>query len=66
MPKHYIPEPIKQAVEERTEGRCEYCKSFRKYSPQPFIIEHIHPRVNGGSDGLDNITNASKLARQTP
>ena len=55
MPKKYISESVKQAVDERAGGRCEYCMSLRKYSPQPFIIEHIIPRIKGGSDALNNL-----------
>lgn len=55
MPRKYIPEAVKQAVEERAGGRCEYCQALRKYSPQPFIIEHIIPRVKDGADSPDNL-----------
>lgn len=55
MPRNYISESIRQAVEERAGGRCEYCKALRKYSPQPFIIEHIIPLIKGGSDFPDNL-----------
>ena len=46
---------IKQAVIERANGFCEYCKSPSDYSPQPFSIEHISPISAGGSSELDNL-----------
>lgn len=55
MSKKYISESLKQTVEERADGRCEYCLSLRKYSPQPFVIEHISPRSKGGTDDLENL-----------
>ncbi len=55
MPRRYISETVKQAVEKRAGGRCEYCKTLRKYSPQPFIIEHIVPLAKGGSSSLGNL-----------
>ena len=55
MPRKHISESLRQAVEERAGGRCEYCKSLRKYSPQPFTIEHIIPLAKGGSNDMDNL-----------
>ncbi|MBK8490432.1 MAG: HNH endonuclease [Saprospirales bacterium] len=55
MPRRYISESTKRAVEERADGRCEYCMSLRKFSPQPFIIEHIIPISKGGSDASENL-----------
>ena len=55
MPRRYIKEGVKSAVEERAGGRCEYCKSMQRFSPQPFIIEHITPLSKGGSDEPDNL-----------
>ena len=55
MARNNISESVKQAVEDRADGRCEYCKALRKYSPQPFVIEHIIPLVKGGPDSLENL-----------
>lgn len=55
MARNYIPETVKKAVEDRADYRCEYCKALRKYSPQPFIIEHIIPLSKDGSDSQDNL-----------
>lgn len=50
-----IKEAGKQIISERANGRCEYCKSLQKYSPQPFVNEHIIPIVVGGTNELDNL-----------
>jgi len=41
-------------AQSRAAGRCEYCRSPDRYSPQPFSLEHISPRSAGGSDSLEN------------
>ena len=52
------PAAVKQAVIERANGLCEYCKSPADYSPQPFSIEHIFPISAGGGSDLDNLAYA--------
>ncbi len=42
-------------VERRAQGRCEYCQSPAKYSPQSFSLDHIIPRGQGGETSLDNL-----------
>jgi len=34
---------------------CEYCKCPAAYSPQPYAIEHIFPKIKGGTDEPDNL-----------
>lgn len=55
MSRPYISVAIKEQVIQRAEGRCEYCKSLKKYSPQSFHIEHIIPVVLGGLTILINL-----------
>ena len=50
-----IKEADKEIISKRADGRCEYCKSLQKYSPQPFVNEHIIPVVAGGTNELDNL-----------
>lgn len=45
----------RKAVAERARGLCEYCFSPRKFSPQPFSVEHILPKSKGGSDEPENL-----------
>jgi hypothetical protein len=46
---------LKRAVSEKSDGVCEYCRSQKDYSPDPFAVEHILPRVRGGTDALENL-----------
>ena len=39
----------------RAQGYCEYCRSPMRYSPDPFAVEHIVPRVAGGGNGPSNL-----------
>src|SRR5262249_47481859 len=46
----------KARVRERAGNRCEYCKLRQEDSPLAALhVEHIRPRVHGGSDDLDNL-----------
>lgn len=45
----------RRLVEERAGGRCEYCLSPSAYSPDPFAVEHIVPRVRGGGHRPPNL-----------
>lgn len=45
----------KKAVSERANGCCEYCRSQARFAIQPFSIEHIIPRSQGGNTSLDNL-----------
>jgi hypothetical protein len=58
--RHRMPERLPTArerrlVEERANGRCEYCLSPLAYSPDPFAVEHIVPRSRGGSHRPANL-----------
>ena len=46
---------LKARVVSAAGDRCEYCKSLRKYSPQPFVIDHIYPKAEGGKTIFDNL-----------
>ncbi len=45
----------RQAVIRRAQGYCEYCRSPMRYSPDPFAVEHIVPRVAGGGNEPGNL-----------
>ena len=45
----------KQFVYDRARGVCEYCLSPANYSSDYFSIEHIYPRVLGGTNSLNNL-----------
>lgn len=42
-------------VSDKARGLCEYCQSQIDYSPDPFSVEHIQPRADGGTNALDNL-----------
>ena len=46
---------LKREVSDNAKGRCEYCQSQIAYSPDPFSVEHIQPRADGGTNALDNL-----------
>ncbi len=45
---------LRQFVTDRAYG-CEYCMSQEKFSSQSFSLEHIFPKILGGTDDLDNL-----------
>jgi hypothetical protein len=55
MSKKRIVAQQKQAVVERAQGCCEYCRSQARFATQPFSVEHIKPRSRGGKTTLDNL-----------
>jgi hypothetical protein len=55
MPDGYVPADVRRYVTERAGGCCEYCRSQGRFSPQPFSVEHIHPRAQGGGSLPENL-----------
>ncbi|MBL7794080.1 MAG: HNH endonuclease [Saprospiraceae bacterium] len=53
-----IPSLLKREVEERAFGRCEYCMSQNRFSPDPFSVEHIIPLSRKGLSQSDNLAYA--------
>lgn len=45
----------KRTVIQRAGNCCEYCRAQAQYAPSSFTIEHIVPRVLGGSTTLENL-----------
>src|SRR5438874_285463 len=46
---------LRQHVEGRARGCCEYCFSQRRFSSAPFSVEHIVPRSRGGKTEPGNL-----------
>lgn len=46
---------LRQQVESRAQGQCEYCKMSQVLQGATFHLEHIVPLSRGGSDDLDNL-----------
>jgi hypothetical protein len=55
MSKAYISVAKRQRVAERARSRCEYCQTQEAYVGMPFEIEHIIPKVAGGSSEEANL-----------
>jgi 5-methylcytosine-specific restriction endonuclease McrA len=55
MPERATTGRERRLVEERADRRCEYCLSPVDYSPDPFAVEHIVPRVRGRSHRPANL-----------
>lgn len=51
----YIPESTRQAVIERADYRCEYCRIYKRYSFLDFHIDHIISLKHGGDSTLKNL-----------
>ena len=50
-----LPRGVRERVALRAELRCEYCRSPSDCSTSSFSVEHIVPRVSGGSDEEGNL-----------
>lgn len=46
---------MRREVEARAHECCEYCHSQKRFSPDPFSIEHIIPLSKGGDTKSDNL-----------
>ena len=46
---------VRTNVGNRALWRCEYCKTPKSFSIQPYVIEHIIPISKGGSSEEDNL-----------
>lgn len=42
----------------RARGLCEYCRSPAACSTDPYVVEHIRPKVRGGKTSLANLAYA--------
>jgi len=55
MPERRVTTQQRKAVAERANGCCEYCRSQVRFAIQPFSVEHIIPKSQGGETKLDNL-----------
>jgi HNH endonuclease len=71
MSAERVPASMQRRVRERAADRCEYCGIEQSTQEATFHIDHITPRVAGGTTSLDNLALACvscslrKGARQT-
>jgi hypothetical protein len=55
MTQTYIPTALRQIVQERAGGRCEYCLYPQDMSFLAFEVEHIIAEKHGGATTADNL-----------
>lgn len=55
MSKSRLTARQKAQVVKRANGCCEYCQSQEVFSPASFSVEHITPRLDGGTLDLSNL-----------
>jgi 5-methylcytosine-specific restriction endonuclease McrA len=55
MSESRVTAQLKKIVAQRAQGYCEYCRSQARFAIQPFSIEHIIPKSQGGKTTLDNL-----------
>jgi 5-methylcytosine-specific restriction endonuclease McrA len=46
---------LRQQVSARAGFRCEYCRTWQRVIGMPLVVDHIVPRVAGGSDDQENL-----------
>ena len=46
---------VRRQVIERAQGCCEYCFAQRRFSSDPFSVEHVVPRSRSGGSELGNL-----------
>ena len=59
-----LSQDLRQIVRERAGNRCEYCQSHQDYTMGQMQVDHIWPKVKGGSDEVDNLCLACELCNQ--
>ncbi len=55
MSSKRLPRRLSRLVADRARWQCEYCHSPAAYSTQPFEVDHIIPRSEGGPTSLENL-----------
>jgi hypothetical protein len=51
----YVSAALRQAVQDRAGGRCEYCRFPESLSFLAFEVEHVVAEKHGGATALDNL-----------
>lgn len=55
MSRVYIPQPLRQLVFKRAQGRCEYCLLHEDDTPFTHQVDHLLPLKHGGQTVSDNL-----------
>ncbi|MBC8160189.1 MAG: HNH endonuclease [Roseiflexaceae bacterium] len=57
---------LRLRVAKRANERCEYCISPARYAPQRLSVEHVLPRVKGGTNRFENLALDPVNGEQVP
>ena len=55
MSRASVSAALERLVIARAQSLCEYCRLPESFSPDPFVIEHIVPRSQGGDSDAGNL-----------
>jgi HNH endonuclease len=55
MPREYVSNTLRQLVNDRADGYCEYCSSSGDFALESMEIEHIMPVSQGGATIAENL-----------
>ena len=55
MVKTHIPAALRRKVEQRAQGRCEYCQFPQAFALHPHEPDHIIPHQHGGRTAEENL-----------
>ncbi|MFQ5343337.1 MAG: HNH endonuclease [Anaerolineae bacterium] len=61
MTSSTVPEKVRARIREEAGNRCGYCQVPQEIIPAPLEIEHLIPRVLGGSNDADNLWLACRM-----
>lgn len=55
MSSDHVPASLQRRVRLRAGDRCEYCKLSQAGQEATFHVDHVVPRIAGGTSSLDNL-----------
>ena len=55
MNSRRLSQEVREFVAERAGYCCEYCLSQKRYCPDSFDVDHVHPRAAGGANVPSNL-----------
>lgn len=61
MTSSTVPQKVRARIREEAGNRCGYCQVSQEVIPAPLEIEHLIPRVLGGSNDADNLWLACRM-----
>jgi hypothetical protein len=55
MPRKAVPRELRLRIQDRAQGRCEYCQHSDRFACAPFACEHVVPKAAGAGDSFDQL-----------